>query len=344
MKNKKFEFPWQGMLLISIMGVFAIFGLFSTNFFEIRSMNDFIEYLKAYLFIFVFCIFIFLVAVYIWISFIQNRLIKPKKKVLYLMTIEEGIAEFIDNKGNLYYKENENYIQNEFYDVLKTKDEIKKVIGKSINKFNVNKGKRNYWLNFYSPLIGNFENLLLLPIIYVILIFGILSILLTPGFGKIIGIIITTEALFLITYDLIYKIKLSKNEEFKIDVSKIQNILRLFKKIIIYCSILFVIFIFLTLFLNATDNTTKIIIAPFVLCSFCLFGQLIAKEFNYIRLSNFLQKLYIIIFILYWFGMLMPKTIEFIKTGNYLMLIFIIPFWIAGGLVIYIGFFKKTKK
>ena len=73
-----------------------------------------------------------------------------------------------------------------------------------------------HWLNFYSP-IGNFENLFLLPIVYVILIPGILSFIMSKGEQKIFGIIFSIVPIYIIMYDLIYKIKLKKSSNNEVD-------------------------------------------------------------------------------------------------------------------------------
>ena len=97
------------------------------------------------------------------------------------------------------------YKINSFYEVVKTNSLIKEIIGESNENFEIVKEKKSYWLNWYSP-IGNFENFFLLPIIYVMFLPGFFSFILSDGFDKIYGLIIGIIPLFLIIYDLIYKI------------------------------------------------------------------------------------------------------------------------------------------
>ena len=66
--------------------------------------------------------------------------------------------------------------------------------------FSTNKVKESYWMNWYSPF-GNFEDVLILPVIYVGFISGFLSLL--NSFDSI-GVCIVFG--FSITYDLIKKI------------------------------------------------------------------------------------------------------------------------------------------
>lgn len=77
---------------------------------------------------------------------------------------------------------------------------------------NVIKEKKSYWLNLYSPF-GNFENICLLPIVYVILLPGILSLFISKGYQKLYGLVYSAFPIFIIIYDLFYKIKLRKSRE-----------------------------------------------------------------------------------------------------------------------------------
>ena len=75
----------------------------------------------------------------------------------------------------------------------------------TIFKKNSKDKKESYWLNLYTP-VYNFEDLLVLPIIYVIAIPIWISIVMAPTDMKYIGIIIGIIPTLLIIYDLVYKI------------------------------------------------------------------------------------------------------------------------------------------
>ena len=145
------------------------------------------------------------VALYGHYLYLFNVILKPKEATLFLKSSDDELYEFVDSKGKLYYFEKENeYKENQFYDVCKTKDNIKKIIGVSSKTFTITKTKKSYWLNFYSPF-GSFENLFLLPIVYVMALPGILSFILANGFGKIFGLLFSGYPIYLIIYDFTKK-------------------------------------------------------------------------------------------------------------------------------------------
>lgn len=71
--------------------------------------------------------------------------------------------------------------------------------------------KTSYWYNFYSP-VGSFENILLLPIIYIILLTGTLNFISAEGSEQVYGIIFSVLPLYLIGYDLYHKIKRNNSD------------------------------------------------------------------------------------------------------------------------------------
>ena len=109
------------------------------------------------------------------------------------------------------------------------------------------KEKKSYWLNFYSP-IGNFEEILLLPIIYVMLLPGILSFIMSKGYQKIYGLIFSAIPLYVIIYDLIYKIKLKKSNTNIIDETNFLKTYEIIKKIIYIIVIIILCIICITIF------------------------------------------------------------------------------------------------
>ena len=186
-----------------------------------------------------------------------------------------------------------------YYYTLKAYGSVKKILNESYETFIVPKEKKSYWLNFYSPL-GNFENILLLPILYVILLPGLLSVIMSDGFSKIYGIIYSFFPFFLLIYDFIYKIKLNNNDVGYIDDSKFLNFYVMFINIIKIITVVVINIILFYLYTKTFDYTSKLILLPFCLCSLCVFGYVISKIFNNNLMVKFFNKCFYIIFILYF--------------------------------------------
>lgn len=201
MKNSGNRYDFGGLVVITILGIFGI-GMIVGSYLIRDSFYDMIYYDGL---IIIFGGFFIGVALYCYYNYIFNVLIKPKEGVVFLKGNDSFLYEFIDFKGKIYYLEmDEIYKENQYYDVLKTKDNIKKVIGISSKTFETREPKRSYWLNFYSPF-GSFENIFLLPIVYIIALPGILSTLMSKGFDRIYGILFAIYPVYLIIYDFIRK-------------------------------------------------------------------------------------------------------------------------------------------
>ncbi len=102
------------------------------------------------------------------------------------------------------------------------------------------------------------------------------------------------------------------------------------------------IIIFLVyLFLHTTDTITRIILIPFFICGFTIFGALIAKFFRKVNLEVLFHKLYTVGFLLFWFGVLVLGCYLSLINREYQMIIFTIPFWLVGIYMVYKNFIKK---
>ena len=119
------------------------------------------------------------------------------------------MCTFVDKKGNIFYFEDNNYTTGHYYLVLKTRDHIHKIKGESMDNFEI-KTRISYWLNFYTPM-GDFENLFLLPILYVIMLPFIFMIISPDVVIRIIGSIMFAPCALILLYDLKEKIRRSKN-------------------------------------------------------------------------------------------------------------------------------------
>lgn len=193
--------------------------------------------------------------------------------------------------------------------------------------------------------MGNFENVFLLPIVYVIFLPGLLSTVISNGFDKVYGIIWCLIPGLIIIYDLIIKIKLKKTG--KKEVSELNNsrLTLSFDVITKGLNILTAIIInavLIYLFILCEDNISRLILSPFCLCGLSTLGYSITSLTKSNKAMTFFGKTYIVIFLIYWFGFLIFYTIVIFKQEeDYYSLLFTIPFWLAGILVLYKKILKK---
>ena len=213
MRNKiKEHYPLGGMIIVTVLTLIGLLLLYISGVFTIKSFDDFYNVIYKNAMIIIFSGFFVFVGLYCYISFFKNMIIKPKQETLLLKENNGFFFTFIDKKGKkyIYYDENlgktMNIHANQYYEVLKSYDYIIEVKNVSSHTFEVRKIKKSYWLNYYSPY-GNFENIFLLPIIYVILLPGLLSFLMSKGTEKIFGLLFMGYPAYLIIYDLVYKIR-----------------------------------------------------------------------------------------------------------------------------------------
>ena len=197
------------------------------------------------------------------------------------------------------------------------------------------KEKKSYWLNFYSP-VGNFEDIFLLPIVYVILLSGLLILLMSEGDQQIFGVINSAVPFYMIVYDLIYKIKLKQSNNKGFDESSFIKLYNVLKNIISIIIVFILCIILLNTFLKLSDYTSKLAFLPFLCCGLCSFGLVLSRIFHKYQLEKLFFKGSIIIFLIYWFGFTIFWTVGIVKQeGNYLYALFSIPFFITGFVAMY---------
>ena len=255
LKKKKEEirrenFPTAGLVVITIMGGIGLLFVFMSGILDIETYSMLYDCISKNGIMIIFGLFFFFISIYCWIGFFRNIVINPKKEVLYLSKNNENEFFLINKKGKkLYYDNYNNKEENHYYYVLKTYDYIYEVLEECNETFDdlIPKEKKSYWLNFYSP-IGNFEEILLLPIIYVMLLPGILSFIMSKGYQKIYGLIFSAIPLYVIIYDLIYKIKLKKSNTNIIDETNFLKTYEIIKKIIYIIVIIILCIICITIF------------------------------------------------------------------------------------------------
>lgn len=211
MKNIGNRYDWQALVIVTVLMLIGVGILWGTGLFKITSISMFVEWFWQFGMVLIFAGFFIGVGIYCWWLYICNVLIKPKERILFLKSIEDEMCTFVDKRGKVFYFSNDNYTVNTYYAVLKTKDHIHSIVGPAMDNFEIKKERPSYWLNFYSP-IGNFENIFLLPIVYVIALPGI-CMLFYPGLiEKIIGTLMSLPCVLIILYDLKEKIRRSKDK------------------------------------------------------------------------------------------------------------------------------------
>jgi len=340
MKNIGNKYSWQGMLIITILMVVGLIILNTTGINNLNNFNDLYNYIDVHGFAAIISLFFIGVGVYCWYSYITNVFIKPKEEILYLNNIENNVCEFINKKGKKFFYYDNNYQLHKFYEVLKTKNKIDNIISMTNDTFELPRVKESYWLNFYSP-VGNFENIFLLPIAYVIAIPGILILIMSESYSKIFGIIYLIIPVYIIIYDLIYKIKKKRNNYEEIDESALLNSYVFLMKSIKVMGALIVTIILTILFINTKDAISRLIFLPFFLCGLAMLGNTIASVTDNQSLEKIFYKIYLAIFLTFWFSILTFGCITYIKNNEFGMILFTIPFWAVGIFVIYMFFIKK---
>lgn len=333
---RKGYFPTGGLIIISILGTAGLLMTYFSGIFAIEDSNMLYECISKNGMLIIFGVFFFAVSLYVWILFFLNIILPPKNEILYLNKTDDGEAFFLNKKGKSFsYNLNHNNLEeNSYYNVLKTHNYIYKILEKTNDNW-IPKEKKSYWLNYYSPM-GNFENIFLLPIVYVILLPGLLSFFMSKGYQKIYGVIFSIVPIYAIIYDLIYKIKLKQSDTKEIDETNFVKSYEIMQNSIAIIGVSIMIVILLNIFLKLSDFKSIIIFSPFLGCGLCTFGLVISKVFKNYQLEKLFYKGYVIIFLIYWFGFLSFWTIGIIRQdGNYMYALFSIPFWIFGVFAFY---------
>lgn len=340
MKNIGNNFPWQGLIFATAFIIIGFLILSFTGLFEINSYHELYKYLMYQAMPAIFSIFFIGVGIYLWVLYIRNVFTKSKSEILYLHEIDdENICTFLNKRGKKYYYPNSGLEVTKYYKVMKTADKIDKVLGIYASTFKVPNEKNSYWLNCYLP-VGNYENVFLLPILYVILLPGLISLILSPGYQKIYGAIYSVLPAFLILYDAYFKYKKRQGDS-EVNTNFLDNIFCFVKLIIQIVAPIILLIMLLIFWTKTTDNFSKIALLPFILCVVCSVGMTIAKTFNNRKLVNLFNKSYVIIFLIFWFSFLTFVCYQTIRDGDKSISYFTIPFWLFGFFAIYKTFIKK---
>ena len=323
-------FSTGGMIVISILGIVGLFLFLFSGILNIYDYESFYNCFSKNGMTIIFGGFFIVISIYCWIAFFKNIILNPKKEILYLIKNEDDISIFVNKKGKKFIIENTQKKESAFYYVIKTSEYIYEILDEECNLDEIWEEKKKYWMNFYSPM-GNFEDIFLLPIVYVILMPGIFSFLMSKGWDKIYGLIWSAGPLYVIGYDFVYKLKIKNDNLSGEDENKFANSYILLKGIFSLFFTAIIVYTITSIFLKLQDSVSKIIFLPFYLCVILSCCTVIAKIFNKDFLYKLFLKGYVIIFLLFWFGFTTFAIIGLIKQeNNYAYLLIGIPFYLFG--------------
>lgn len=211
-KTNDANFSWVGIFIGSILIFYIIVWFFLTYYpmfeFDIN-INNIMIFLESNLAATIIMFFMFLFCCLIFLSFILDKVCRPKRQVLFLEKIEimnnSQLLYFKDKKGrnfNCLVNSNNIFYKDKYYEVLKTVSFVH-YIGNVVNDFfTIEEPKKNFWFCWYLPNT-KFENILVLPILYVLELFLIARLIQNHE----LNLTMLFLATFHIIYDIYYKIK-----------------------------------------------------------------------------------------------------------------------------------------
>lgn len=364
---------------------YLIFTLFIAlfvgfNVIAYKSMGDNVSFISEYGMLVLFTAFFVLVYLYILVQLIVTEYLPQKKDVVCLFSIDSGDAIFIDRKGKKYiYSQNHKEVIREnigrFFDVENNIFTITKIENVSSNQFEITNIKENYWFNFYCYL-GDFEDIFLLPIFYFAITPFVLTTILTPFPANLFTGVIIIPIIYIILYDLSYKLKRKKiikrileihnpldraNEYNKINESpelkkmwSFSNLtMNMIRSLTTLVAILVLTFIILFALIKM-QGIGKLAVLPFFIAILTFLVQAIVDfkmaipsydteeeiQRKYLladKIKKIAGKIYIFAFLSFWFGILLVGTMIALRDGEMSILVATLPFWIAG-----IGVLIKT--
>ncbi len=304
-------------------------------------LNIYISNDEVTVLLFIGVIFI-IISIYFLIMYMYGINEKPRKKLLFLKNCKDNIAVFVDKKGNIYEYANCNKEENKCYYVLKTHNKICEILESVPEEQGfINIGDRRYWTNFYTKNIKA-ENTLILPLVYIILLIGIISLKMLSTFDKITSSIYIIVLIYVIIYDFIYKQIQKKSNNVNKDIITLNNIDTIIKKTTIIIIDIFVISAFI---LNMRGTEMTILLMPYVIY-IILFSLIIIFKINddNIMVKKLTYILLIIMNLIYIGGTIL-YTLVFIYDLSIELGLITLLFWITeiSFLTIAIKTFKKNK-
>lgn len=341
--KRKFFSP-LGLITISILGISGILLMYYSGIFPVNSTETNTSKNGTML---IAGAFFSLTAIYCWVLYFLNIVVKPCEEVLYLTTDKSDEKYFINRKGRkINYDLDIDKFEEGYYRVLKTNDYIYQVLDKTNDRWPP-APKKSYWLGMYTA-VGNFEGVLLLPVAYVILLFGLIGLLTPSGFGKIESLTFIIAATYMIVYDLIYKIKLKESDNGEIDETPFEKSSATMFPILQMLPFYVVSVVLMITIIIADDIIAQVIqltILGFILWLIGSFSTVLFKDEDQ-KLANEFLNIYTIITLSYWFIILTTWIIQAITQGISVYATMTIPYWLCGLGVLFkrIWSNKKQKK
>lgn len=357
---------------------YLIFTLFIAlfvgfNIYAYKMMDSAVGFISEFGMLVIFTAFFVFVYIYILISLIVTEYLPQQKDVLYLFTMDGKTPVFVDKKGKKYIYDGKHIDAvrkniGKCFNVEKNIFTVTKIENITSNAFEVTNIKEKYWFNFYCYL-GAFEDIFLLPIVYVAATPFILSAILTPFPANLVIFAMTIPLLFIILYDFAYKQKRKKLVKKILEetdpikradrynrVNKSQELQKLWSFSNLTMNMMrsfvtLVVVIGLTLFLGfiliKVQGVGKIAFLPFFIAILSFLVQAIVdfkmtiptydteeeirrKALLAEKIKKIAGKIYIFAFLSFWFGILLVGTMIALKDGEMSILAATIPFWIAG--------------
>lgn len=357
---------------------YLIFTLFIAlfvgfNIYAYKMMDSTVGFISEFGMLVIFTAFFVFVYIYVLISLIVTEYLPQQKDVLYLFTMDGKTPVFVDKKGKKYIYDGKHIDAvrkniGKCFNVEKNIFTVTKIENITSNAFEVTNIKEKYWFNFYCYL-GAFEDIFLLPIVYVAATPFILSAILTPFPANLVIFAITIPLLFIILYDFAYKQKRKKLVKKILEetdpikradrynrVNKSQELQKLWSFSNLTMNMMrsfvtLVVVIGLTLFLGfiliKVQGVGKIAFLPFFIAILSFLVQAIVdfkmtiptydteeeirrKALLAEKIKKIAGKIYIFAFLSFWFGILLVGTMIALKDGEMSILVATIPFWIAG--------------
>lgn len=272
------------------IGIFAWGFLFQclTGILEVKDSESFKAYLySGNLMPFLFGLFFEGISIFLIFWFIKTSIVEHrgnKKTLLYLDNIEDKWAEFLDAKGKKYYYDiygsKLKLEQYKYYYGYVHGEILELVVEESSEKFKKLKIKRSYWLNWYSPA-GNFEDILLLPIIYFIFLVFLIITIMSKGSGRLVGLYLLILPTYLLIYDSIYKIiQRNQSSELPVDDTKMKKSYKYIVLIYIAVPIIFVSIVLLSTIINTQSAFSKVFLTAVLIAIYINIIYAMRKYFN----------------------------------------------------------------
>lgn len=272
------------------IGIFAWGFLFQclTGILEVKDSESFKAYLySGNLMPFLFGLFFEGISIFLIFWFIKTSITEHrgnKKTLLYLDNIEDKWAEFLDAKGKKYYYDiygsKLKLEQYKYYYGYVHGEVLELIVEESSEKFKKLKIKRSYWLNWYSPA-GNFEDILLLPIIYFIFLVFLIITIMSKGSGRLVGLYLLILPTYLLIYDSIYKIiQRNQSSELPVDDTKMKKSYKYIVLIYIAVPIIFVSIVLLSTIINTQSAFSKVFLTAVLIAIYINIIYAMRKYFN----------------------------------------------------------------